>query len=277
MTRLQVNGIRLDVETLGTGPPLMLLHGFTGSSSTWLPFAKAWRGFTTVAVDLIGHGASDSPAGPPRYRMDACVDDLAAVLDTLGIQRTALLGYSLGGRVALHFGLKYPERLSALVLESASPGIADAGERQERVRSDERLAQLVERDGVEAFVDHWEQIPLWASQARLPPAERDALRRQRLHNSTTGIANSLRGMGAGAQEPLFDRLCDVRAPALLVVGALDERYVELAHTMVLTMPRAELRIIEDAGHAAHFEQPTAFGAIVSEFLARSRTIDALEV
>jgi 2-succinyl-6-hydroxy-2,4-cyclohexadiene-1-carboxylate synthase len=261
--RVPVNGIHLNVEQHGDGPPLLLLHGFTGSAATWAPFLDALADrFRTVAVDLHGHGRSDCPADPARYRLEGAVDDLLALLDRLDIERFALLGYSLGGRLALHLALAAPDRAHTLVLESASPGILDPRERRRRVRSDERLARLLEREGIEAFVDRWEQLPLFSTQARLPSTVRAALRAQRLRNDPRGLANSLRGAGAGVQEPLFDRLREVRQPTLLLVGDLDAKYCELGLTMAKAMPAATPAVIEGAGHAVHLERPDAFLGVV---------------
>src|SRR5688572_27719695 len=125
---MSVRGIELNVEVAGDGPALLLLHGFTGDISTWEPFLDAWKAFKTIRVDIVGHGASDAPADSSRYSMDEAVEDLTAVLDQLGVEKTALVGYSMGGRVALHLALAAPERISALILESASPGIEEATE-----------------------------------------------------------------------------------------------------------------------------------------------------
>ena len=270
MTTVAVNGLRLHVERAehaGSGPPLLLLHGFTGSGASWAPQLETFRHhFDVVAVDLIGHGRSDAPAGPERYRIESAVADLVALLDTLAIARAAVLGYSMGGRVALHLALAAPERLSALVLESASPGIDDPVERAARVRSDEALAVRIERDGVEAFVDEWERIPLFASQARLPAEVWERQRAQRLATSATGLANSLRGMGAGAMAPVGARLGELAMPVLLVVGELDVKYVALGHDMVAAIPNARLAVVPDAGHTVHLEQPAAFEQIVLGFL-----------
>ncbi|MFQ5879159.1 MAG: 2-succinyl-6-hydroxy-2,4-cyclohexadiene-1-carboxylate synthase [Dehalococcoidia bacterium] len=266
MTRIAVNGIGLNVEVAGEGPALLVLHGFTGSSATWTPFIEAWRGFTTVAVDLMGHGRSDSPLQAGRYRMERCVEDLVALLDRLGIGRTAVLGYSMGGRAALHLALQAPERVWALILESASPGIEGARQREARLRSDAALAEAIEREGVEAFVDRWEKLPLFASQARVPAAQRAELRSQRLRNDPVGLANSLRGMGAGAQEPLSERLCEIKAPVLLLAGALDVRYCALAREMAASLPCRRVEIVPDCGHAVHFERPLLFASTVLGFL-----------
>lgn len=264
--RTEVNGLHLNVEVMGDGFPLLALHGFTGSAATWQPLAASWPQYRVIAVDLIGHGASNAPADESRYTMARCAADLAALLDALGVERAALLGYSMGGRVALHVALAAPERIAALVLESASPGIEDAGERAARVAADRALAGDIERDGIEAFVDRWEALPMWATQAALPEPVRQRLRAQRLCNSTAGLANSLRGMGAGAQEPLTARLGELRMPVLLIAGQQDAKYRTLACDMRERIRDAQIKIVDGAGHAAHLERPAAFAPLVKEFL-----------
>ena len=266
MSRVAVNGVCLNVQVTGEGPAVLLLHGFTGSAANWAPFLEAWQGFTLVAPDLLGHGASECPADPGRYAMERCVEDLLALLDRLSVGRAAVVGYSMGGRLALHLALAAPDRLWALVLESASPGIDDPTERAARRESDVALAAAIERDGVEAFVARWESQPLFASQARLPPAVRDELRSQRLASDPRGLANSLRGMGAAAQEPLWDCLPEVQVPALLIAGELDAKYCALARRMAQGLPRARVEIVPDAGHVVHLEQPEAFARAVRAFL-----------
>lgn len=265
--RLAVNGVYLNVEVAGSQPPpFVLLHGFTGSQENWRALRAAWsRRFQVIAVDLLGHGRSDAPADPARYAMDRCVADLAAALDQLGAAAVNVLGYSLGGRVALHFAAAHPERVRALVLESASPGLATPEERAARIAADETLAGRLEREGLEAFVDYWERLPLFASQARLPAEARAALRAQRLQNNPLGLANSLRGLGTGAQPSLWERLPALRAPTLLIAGALDEKFTAIARAMAARLPAARLEIVPDAGHTVHLEQPDLFQHLIAGF------------
>jgi len=270
MTILNVNGVRLSGQVHGEGPALLLLHGFTGSSATWTSHTAAFNGFMSISVDLLGHGDSDAPLAAERYRIERCVEDLTSVLDQLEVEQTAVLGYSMGGRVALQFALAAPDRLWALVLESASPGIDDAAEREARGRSDNALADDIEQKGIEAFVDRWQAIPLFATQSRLPAAAREELRSQRLNNSTVGLANSLRGAGAGQETPVLSRLGELSMPTLLIAGALDQKYVALTNKMSDTFPCARTQIGPDAGHAIHLEQPEAFDRLVAEFLRTYR-------
>jgi 2-succinyl-6-hydroxy-2,4-cyclohexadiene-1-carboxylate synthase len=246
---------------------LLLLHGFTGSTETWEPLrAVLERSFTVIAIDLPGHGWSESPTDPARFALPRLAGDLAVVLDTLGFLRTAVLGYSMGGRAVIQFALQHPDRVAALVLESASPGIADDAERAARVASDTKLAESIERDGIEAFVDRWEKLPLWASQASVPDEIRARLRRQRLANLPAGLANSLRGAGAGEEPSTLDRLTELRASVLLIAGGLDPKYMTLSRIMMERLPDARLEIVEGAGHAVHLERPLEFGGAVECFL-----------
>lgn len=274
--RVEVNGAGYNVEVHGDGPPLMLLHGFTGSARTWdaqvvkiralAPAKGGWDDHSIVVVDLLGHGQTDAPTDPERYRMERASEDVCAILDTLGHSRAAVLGYSMGGRLALHLAVECPERVAALVLESGSPGIADPVERQERATRDAQLAMFIEREGVSSFVRRWEANPIFESQRVLPEEARSSLRSQRLQNSSVGLANSLRGMGAGAQEPLWDRLDTVAAPTLLLAGEHDRKYQVLLERMWDRLPRVGAAVIPDAGHAVHLEQPDGYVNRVVEFL-----------
>jgi 2-succinyl-6-hydroxy-2,4-cyclohexadiene-1-carboxylate synthase len=266
-----VNGVDYHVERTGSGPALVLLHGFTGSTATWAPHIPVFaRDFQTVAIDFLGHGASAVPADPARYRLEHTVADLAALLDELGITRAVWLGYSMGGRVALGVAAAQPAMVEALVLESAGPGIADPAERAARAEADEQLAEVIEREGTEAFVDRWERLPLFASHARLPASTRAALRGQRLANIPVGLANSLRGLGQGAQPPLHDRLAGVEVPTLFVVGEEDTKYRRFADESAATMPRAQIAVVAGSGHAPHLEQPEVFRRVVLDFLGSLR-------
>jgi 2-succinyl-6-hydroxy-2,4-cyclohexadiene-1-carboxylate synthase len=267
MASIATNGVQLNVVIDGHGPPLVLLHGFTGSAESWhAHIAVLSKKFTTLAVDLLGHGASDSPADPARFRMDRCAEDLAAIFDRLGLAQVNLLGYSMGGRVALYMAVTHADRVGTLVLESASPGLAGLDERQARVASDEALANSIEQHGLESFVEGWARLPLFASQAGLPEAVRAELGAQRLRNNPRGLANCLRGLGTGVAPALWDRLKEVRSPTLVMAGALDPKYVAIAHAMAADLATGRLAIVPDAGHATHLEQPEAFDRRVLEFL-----------
>ncbi len=268
---ISVNGVRFGVvmsHEAGQGRnTLVLLHGFTGSASGWgkLLHELSRGGWRLIALDMLGHGQSDAPEDPARYTMEHCQEDIIAVLRELGVSagEAILLGYSMGGRIALYCA--FSGFFRALILESASPGLADPDEREQRRLSDMALAASIERDGIEAFVERWENLPLFATQRNLPPEQRTALHRQRLNNRPAGLANSLRGIGTGVQPALHDRLPELTIPVLLLAGELDAKFCAIARQMAQLLPLVQLAIVPATGHTIHLEQPATFIALVTEF------------
>jgi 2-succinyl-6-hydroxy-2,4-cyclohexadiene-1-carboxylate synthase len=271
---VNVNGVQIGVlqrEPLISGSDpvdtLVLLHGFTGSARNWesLYADLALPGWRIIALDMLGHGRSSAPDDPERYRMEHCQDDILAVLRELGVQAggAVLLGYSMGGRIALYTA--FSRFFRALILESASPGIGAAREREQRRSSDNALATSIEQEGVAPFVERWERLPLFASQSNLPIAQQEALHRQRLQNRAVGLANSLRGVGTGAQPALHAQLSALDLPVLLIAGELDAKFCCTARQMARDLPHATLHIVAGAGHTVHLEQPAVFAQLVRQF------------
>ena len=275
--RIAVNGVRYAVRQWGAGPPLLLLHGFTGSGALWEAHAAELAAhFHVIAPDLLGHGDTDAPADPARYALARAIADLAALFDALGIARSAVLGYSLGGRLALAFAVEQPRHVGALVLEGASPGIADADERAARRAADDRLAQQLDSDGLAAFVDAWMAQPLFATQAALPAAMRAAARAARLRNDPAGLAACLRGLGTGSQPSYWQRLHELAMPVLLLAGEHDPKFQALARAMGERIPEATPCVVPGAGHTTHLENPAAFRRLVRAFLAPAIAADAAQ-
>ena len=251
------------LETDGAGPVLLLLHGFTGSGRTWEPLLEQWTDhFCCIRVDLPGHGRSHQET----ISMERFCQDLAFILNRMKLDYINLAGYSMGGRTALSFAMLFPERISKLVLESASPGLASAQERQERRRKDQKLAHQILEQGVPSFVAMWENIPLFASQKKLPDQTRRKVKEERLRQSGKGLAASLTGMGTGSQPSWWKRLGNLPQPVLLLAGAEDEKFVNIARRMDEELPGSHFQLVSHAGHAIHVEQPEKFGTIVSDFL-----------
>ena len=266
---IRVNNIDFNVEDQGSGTPLVLLHGFTGSSASWSPLCQDLaRLHRVVAIDTIGHGASSAPEDLSHYVFEQALRDLTEVTTQLGIARADWLGYSMGGRLALGMAVDHPKRVTSLILESATAGIQHEKERLQRAEADQGLARRIEEIGIESFVDEWERLPIWETQRTLPVEVLQAQREIRLSNSTVGLANSLRGMGQGAQPSYWDRLDEIDVPVLLVAGALDRKFVGIAGQMGVRIAGAGLSVVPDAGHAVHLERSRDFLNDVREFLAK---------
>lgn len=240
------------------GHHLVLAHGFTQTARSWdviIPLLlERVPGVTTTAVDLPGHGEAEEVRG-----------DLWTAADHLLERggRGVYVGYSMGGRIALHAALRQPDLVEALVLIGATPGIVDDDERLARRTSDEALADRIEADGVPDFIDAWLRNPLFAGLS-----EEAAMVDDRRRNTAAGLASSLRLNGTGTQEPLWDRLSEITCPMLLVVGEQDAKFRALADRMADHAPDAEVAVIPDAGHSAHLEAPVATADTIAAWLTR---------
>jgi len=249
------------------GDPVLLLHGFTGTGSVWTAFASSLRrkGFRTVAPDLPGHGRSGAVEDGASASVERTASDLARLLARIGASPAVVLGYSLGARVALALAVAHPGTIDRLILESPSAGIADPLERAARREADERLADEIERDGLESFIERWERNPVFASHERLDPRRAAHQREIRLRNTAGGLATSLRAAGQGAMSPLHDRLGEVRARTLVIAGALDPAR-DRAEQVAAGIPGARLVVIDRVGHTPHLERSEAFRRLVIDFL-----------
>ena len=250
-----------------TTDAVVLLHGFTGSHHSWDGIAPALaRTQPVIAFDLPGHGDSDFGDATERHSMAHTTAALDEALAVLAIERASVVGYSMGGRLALHLAATRPQRIARLALESASPGLETDAERTTRRQADEHLANFALQHGIDAFVDRWETTPVLAAEQTLPAATRQALRVQRLRCSPTGLAASLRGMGTGAQPWLGNDLPHVHVPTLVIVGADDAKFVAIARQMHAGLPNARLAVVRDAGHNVHLQQPDRFTELITLFL-----------
>ncbi len=257
------SGVDLHVERRGIGPPVVLLHGFTGDGTTMDGLAPRLEADAEVILpDLVGHGRSSVPRDERDYSVDAMAAHIAAIGEVCTSGSFHLVGYSMGGRVALTLACRNPELLRSLTLIGASAGLAGEAERADRRESDQELAESIERDGVETFVDRWMANPLFATQSRLGDGFMAESRAQRLLNSAEGLTKSLRAAGTGVMAPLHDDLKSCAVPTVFVVGAEDPKFTWIAVELAARMPKADIAAIDHAGHAAHIEQPDAVAAVI---------------
>ena len=252
----------LSHDRTGVGPLLVLVHGFTQTRHCWSPFdVLIGRGRELLRADAPGHGGS----GDLDLDLWAGADALAATID----RPADLLGYSMGGRLALHTALAHPPRVRRLVLIGATAGIADEAERGRRRAADDALADHLEAVGVDAFLDEWLARPLFAGLDATT-----AHRSRRLANTAAGLATSLRLAGTGAMEPLWVRLTELAMPVLLVAGADDTRFASIAAEMAEAIgANAEVAVIGGAGHTAHLERPEATATTVRSWLGSTDAAD----
>lgn len=259
---LYENGVRTET--------LVFFHGFTGTMHTWDDMASVLAAhYRIITIDLPGHGKT---IGADCVDMKQFADDFVQLMEVEDIAQAIFLGYSMGGRTALSFARYYPEKVSQLILESASPGLADETEQQKRMQADEQLAVKIEREGMESFVNFWKNIPLFASQKRLSQSVQAQVRSERLAQREAGLAGSLRHMGTGVQEAWWDELKEIHIPVLLVTGALDEKFVRINEQMKEAMLKAQHISIDKAGHAVHIEKAEAFLQVVTQFLQKDISI-----
>ena len=259
--------ISLHLATVGdlALPKIVFLHGFLGSGSDWLPFARKLDGrFCSIIVDLPGHGEAGIPAESEAegFFMRA-VEALAGDIRRLSAEPCVLVGYSMGGRIGLALALRYPELFSKAVIVSSSPGLRSEEERAARRKSDEGIARKIERN-FEGFIEFWYDQPLFATlKSHALFREVEAQRKQ---GSPQNLAQALRLLGTGNQPSFWDELPECRVPMLFCVGEKDAKYVEIGKQMAEICPDSSLEFFAGCGHTLHIEEPERFVGSVEWFV-----------
>ena len=247
-------------------PVVVFLHGFMGNARDWDAIIEQLApDFACVTVDLPGHGDALVPESEPFPDMAATAALLTRELAAAGIDRFSLVGYSMGGRVALYTALHLPERIDRLVLESASPGLRDVEARVQRRKHDEALARRLVSEDLGVFLREWYEQPLFESLYAHPERLEEMMAR-RLENDPTQLARSLRAIGTGVQPPLWDALPSHQMPTLLLAGEKDAKFAEIAQKMAQAVPSARVHICAECGHNIHFEHPESFAGAIRKFL-----------
>ena len=248
MPNIDRDGVSIYYEAHGQGPAVLLSHGYGATSAMWEGQIAALSGTHRLIMwDMRGHGATDSPDDQALYSEDASVDDMAAILDAEGVDTAIVGGLSLGGYMSLAFNLKYPQRVSALMLFDTGPGYNNPKAREEwNGTAIERAVQFEEK-GLDSLGQG---------------AEVQVSR----HRSADGLAKAARGMLTQVDARVIQSLDSVQVPTLVLVGAKDRPFLAATDYMEAKIPNSRKVVIDDAGHAANIHQPEAFNQAVREYL-----------
>ncbi len=265
--------MRLKYNTLGNvkRDVIVFLHGFLGRSDDWYDVAAHFASdYYCVMPDLPGHGDTPLSDYQGDYTTESAGKFIIELLDDLEIKSSILIGYSMGGRIALHTALEYQNRFDALIVESASPGLRTEQERAGRIAADEKNIEKLDRLGMKKFIDYWYDMPLFESLLNHPD-KLALLKEKKVTNSKEGLILSLRGAGSGRQLSLWSRLPELHMPVLLVCGELDSKFVDTGTEMSGKMQSAKLNVVPGAGHNVHLEQPGKFSQAVRDFICEYKS------
>jgi len=250
MPILNRDGVQLYYEVHGSGPAILLTHGFSATAEMWnANMAVLSQRYKWILWDMRGHGRSDSPNDPARYSEELIVSDMAALLDTCGEKQAVIAGHSLGGYMSLAFHLVHPERVKALILLDTGPGYKKDDARAGWNKRAEAMAKNFETKGLDALGRSAEVMAC-------------------THRSAQGLALAARGMLAQRDGQIINSLETIKVPTLIGVGSKDEAYFAASDYMTSKIPAATKVVIPDAGHAPNIDQPEVFNKAVLEFLGR---------
>lgn len=253
---ITITGYDYAVELRGSGRPIWVaLHGFLGSAAD---FAEITFPGTVIIPNLLGFAQTDQLVAAKRFTAEQQVADLHTLIHAITDEPVRLLGYSMGGRLALQYALTYPTDLTSLWLESSTAGVSDTAARLARQQSDHEKALRVEQQGMTKFIAAWEAMPLFASQTEVSTAQQAFMHAQRLHHLAANVANSLRYFGTGYQPNNWLRLNELTMPVHLITGERDVKFKAIADQMRPLIKMVNHVQVEGAGHNVHFERKAAY-------------------
>ena len=249
MPKLNRDGVNIHYEVHGSGPPLLLTHGYSSTSAMWQgQIAALSKQHRLILWDMRGHGQSDYPNDAAAYSEALTVGDMAALLDKIGAGSAIVGGLSLGGYMSLAFYRAHPERVRALLIIDTGPGFKKDEARDAWNKRAHETGDRFEREGLEVLKS--------ASRERSSVVHRDA----------SGLARAARGMLTQRDAAVMETLPHIKVPALVVVGADDTPFLAASDYMAAKIPGAQKVVIPAAGHAVNIDQPQAFIDAVLPFL-----------
>jgi 2-succinyl-6-hydroxy-2,4-cyclohexadiene-1-carboxylate synthase len=271
--KLEANGVKLNLEYPReidkTKDYVLFLHGFTGCAEDWLPvFEQMPAKYNYIALDIVGHGKSDAPVNPAQYNIESISAQIKSIKDHLTPNKIFLLGYSMGGRIALSYTALYPDDVKGLILESATAGIKNDAERQKRYEEDLKLAEFIESHSLEEFIEMWSDQELFNTQRRFSNDKLKKLKKKKASGSKIGYANSLKGFSTGIMLPVHDKLKKIPLKVLLITGDLDSKFTGINARLAKRFFKAKHKIVRNSGHNTHLEDPKRFIEIVINYLTQ---------
>jgi 2-succinyl-6-hydroxy-2,4-cyclohexadiene-1-carboxylate synthase len=241
-----------------TLPPLLLLHGWMGSCEDYAEIMELLKSqFNCIAIDLPGHGRTEVVDENRGYGFVNTALGIIQLLDSLKIDRCSIAGYSFGGRLALYLALEFPDRIDRVMLESASPGLANEVDRQARVIQDWQIIDRLEVDPFADFVSDWYRQSIFSGIDRHPNFNQ-LIQRRITTNRADDLIKSLEHAGLGMQPYLGDRLKLLHRPISLIVGGLDRKFVDVNREIERECPQITLKIVPNCSHNVHFQNPQAW-------------------
>ncbi|OGU54516.1 MAG: 2-succinyl-6-hydroxy-2,4-cyclohexadiene-1-carboxylate synthase [Ignavibacteria bacterium RBG_13_36_8] len=270
--KVQVNDLTFHIEInkskIKSGNiPVIFLHGFTGSSQDWkFIIDRLPMNYLPCAIDLIGHGKSSHPDNTDHYTTEAITNQLNVIITQLGFNNVILSGYSMGGRAALSFTVKFPSLVKALILESTTPGISNEDERKAREQNDLLLVKRIESEGVKNFIDYWMNLPLFNSLKTISNDRYKQIIESKQKGNAVGLMNILRCFSTGLMPAYWNELNKITHPVLLITGELDEKFTTINKEAAEIFPNCHHSVIKNTGHNVHLEKPEEFIILVNQFL-----------
>jgi 2-succinyl-6-hydroxy-2,4-cyclohexadiene-1-carboxylate synthase len=225
------------------------LHGFTGGPRVWDSLDALQ---SAQCLTVLGHGRESVAQGHESFP-----SEVSRLADQLPAGAVHLVGYSLGARLALAIAIQNPARVERLSLIGVHPGFRDEVARDHRVQADRQWGKRLRDEGIESFVDAWQELPLWQSQMELPQAQRDEQREQRLQHDPLQLALAIECLGTGVMPPMWENLSALAMPVQLIVGQRDTKLLEIAQSMLPHLAQGQLDVVEGAGHNPVLENPAA--------------------
>jgi len=261
---IEIENIKYHVQIKGEGKPIICLHGFSENISTWKSLQL--EEYLLILIDLIGHGESDKPYSSKYYRVKVMIKHLNKLIYQLGLSKYSMLGYSMGGRIALAYALTYPNEVDKLMLESASYGECGWINRLKRRKNDFNLAKSIRENGIEWFNEYWSGLGIFESQRKLPNDIINEISNRRLLNVTHSLSNTLLGTGQGKFPCLKNQIANLSMPVLYISGEYDEKYKQAGNEFEKLNPNIKHEIIKGVGHNTHVEDSNAFIGALKNFL-----------